>query len=86
MNSTEEYIPAETEPTALILDDSAAVAPTAELIRIQCAGCTKEQGMTGTREQAFKLLEWLGWRIGREILCPACVTKTARKFLKRYQE
>lgn len=80
----EEYLPPENEQTALIAPESSELQTREEFIRIKCSMCSKEVGMGGKREHAFSLIERLGWRVGRDILCPTCVEKTARKFFKRY--
>lgn len=81
-----EYLPPANEPAAISIPGKQEIATRLEMVRIQCFGCTKEVGMEGTREAAFRLLEFQDWKIGREILCPECVKKAARKFFSRYSE
>lgn len=83
--SDAEYLPAESEaqlPVA-VSGDTQVEKP---LLRVQCARCYKELGNHGGGwDDTVKLLEALGWRVGREIFCPDCVKERARDFLKKYQ-
>jgi hypothetical protein len=81
----DEYLPPENDQ-AMTVPDASEVQTSEEFFRIQCETCSKEVGMAGKREHVFNLLEMAGWKVGRKIICPACVEKTARKFLKRYSE
>lgn len=66
--------------------DASEITPVEELIRIQCSLCYKEVGHRGHREHAFDLIQKMGWKVGKQIICPQCVEKTARKFFKHYSE
>lgn len=84
--NTEEYLPPENQQNAMVVPDASELETREELIRIKCSLCSKEVGHIGTHEQALRLLEFTGWKVGSKIICPACVEKTARKFFKRYAE
>lgn len=86
MTTADEYLPPEHEQTALTAPEASTLQPCEERIRIQCSFCSHEVGYDGLREHAWSLLEKSGWKVGKHIICPACVKKAARKFFRDYQE
>jgi hypothetical protein len=82
--SDPEYLPAESETLSPVPAASGGEIEK-PLLRVQCDGCSKEQGARIVWDDMVRLLEALGWKIGREILCPDCIKKRAREFLNKYQ-
>lgn len=85
MSSGQEYLPSESETPLPVEVTQGNAQIDKPLIRMQCASCYAEKGMPGTWEDAASLLEYLGWRIGREILCPTCAKERAREFIRKHQ-
>ena len=54
-------------------------------MRFKCCSCTTEVSMgEGSYEDAMRLLEYGGWRLGSSLICPACLKAKARRFKRDY--
>lgn len=72
------------EPTDLVPSTPNEVA--APKMRFRCSVCTKEVGMQNVSyEDALDLLNKHGWRVGNILICPDCVKKKARQFIRSFE-